>query len=92
VPRTVDSGASRSSCLRKTDTIAEDIVHPVTSRVVAARQVEEMHAVAGTARLARQAQDGGEPASRSTRGVGIGGRNARRKLLRRWVPGRPQSA
>jgi hypothetical protein len=68
-------------------------VHPETSRVVAARQVEEMHAVARTARLARQARDGRQAASGSTCGAGIGGWITRgQRLLARRVPGRPQSA
>lgn len=64
-------------------------MHPETTRTVAARQVEEMHAVARAARLATSAQAGGEAATEPVRGADIGGRSIRlHRLLGRRVPGR----
>jgi hypothetical protein len=60
-------------------------------RIIAGRQVDEMHSVARAARLARQARDGRASAAQSLPGAGIPGRSARRpRLLARWAPGRPQ--
>ncbi len=73
-------------------------MHPDITKTIAALRVDEKHSAAAAARLVRQARQ-----ARAGRAAGslplpgsaadAGGRDARRRrILGRWVPGRPQPA
>jgi hypothetical protein len=71
-------------------------MHPDITKTIASLRADDKHAAAAAARLARQARQA--RAGRAARSLPLpgsaaaaGGRNARRRrLLGRWVTGRPQ--
>jgi hypothetical protein len=68
-------------------------MHPDITKTIAALRVDEKHIAAAAARQARQARAGRAARSLPLPGsaAAAGGRNARRRrLLGRWVTGRPQ--
>jgi hypothetical protein len=67
-------------------------MHPDITKTIAALRVDDKHAAAAAARLARQAR--ARRAAGSLPGpAAAGGRSSRRaRLLGRWVPARPQPA